>query len=124
MIHKFPEGITGKHQGTSKKSTAAATNGMLHRLAFDNSLHANIISSPNKLLDYSKKELLTKNRADCFNMNESNFKKMLNQRIAEGQSQALVKAIKKVAGSFPIRSLMQFFRMKMVLKNQSPQLLI
>ena len=79
----------------------------LHQQAFDNSIQANIISTVSsgqiisvnnaacKLLGYSKKELLTKTRADIFDINESSFKKMLEQRTAEGKSTALVTIINK-----------------------------
>jgi PAS domain S-box-containing protein len=84
-----------------------STGDLLHRLAFDNSLQANIIIAVSsgkiitankaacKLLGYSKKDLLTKNRKNIFDINESSFKKMLKQRTTEGHSIALVKAIKK-----------------------------
>jgi PAS domain S-box-containing protein len=83
------------------------TGDMLHRLAFDNSLQANIItmvskgkiiaanSAACKLLGYSKKELLTKSRKAIFNINENSFKKMLKQRAAGAHSIALVTAIRK-----------------------------
>ena len=54
-----------------------------------------------KLLGYSEKDLLTKSRATIFDINESSFKKMLKQRIAEGHSTALVTAIKKRGKPFP-----------------------
>jgi PAS domain S-box-containing protein len=96
-----------KKSGISKKSSATATDDMLHHLAFDKSLQANIISTVSsgkiisansaacKLLGYSKKELLTKSRSTIFDIKDGNFKKMLKQRTAEGQSEALVTAIKK-----------------------------
>src|ERR1700676_3802002 len=83
------------------------TDDMLHRLAFDNSLQANIItvvssgkivaanSAVCKLLGYSKKELLTKNRGTIFDINENSFKKMLKERSATAHSIAFVKVIKK-----------------------------
>lgn len=85
----------------------------LHHLAFDHSLQANIISTVSsgniisannaacKLLGYSKKELLTKNWSAIFDINESIFKEMLKQRYAEGQSAALVTAIKKSGKLLP-----------------------
>ena len=48
-----------------------------------------------KLLDYSKKEMLTKLRADIFDISDPAFRKMLKQRAAAGNSTALVTAIKK-----------------------------
>ncbi|MGZ8522898.1 MAG: PAS domain-containing protein [Chitinophagaceae bacterium] len=85
---------------------AAETSDILHHQAFDNSLQANIITTSSgkiiivnraacKLLGYSKRELLSKNWAGIFDINESSFKKMLKQRTAEGQSRAFVTAIKK-----------------------------
>ncbi len=80
---------------------------MLHHQAFDNSLLANILSTVKdgkvilannaacKLLGYTQKELLTKTRSDIFDIAESNFKKMLKQRSAEGGSIAVVKVFKK-----------------------------
>ena len=68
------------------------TGDMLHRLAFDNSLQANIITRVSmgkiiaannaacKLLGYSKKELLTQSRKNIFDINENSFKKMLKER--------------------------------------------
>ncbi|HMH34979.1 MAG TPA: PAS domain S-box protein [Puia sp.] len=88
-------------------------NNMLRHLAFDNAAQANIISIVSsgkiivvnnaacKLLGYSKKELLTKNRAEIFDITENGFKKMLKQRMAEGQSKGLVTAIKKNGKIFP-----------------------
>lgn len=96
-----------KRPGISKKSPAATTDDLLSHLAFDNGALANIISTVRtgkiimantaacKLLGYSKKELLSKNRADIFDIHETSFKKMLKQRTAEGRSIALVTAIKK-----------------------------
>jgi PAS domain S-box-containing protein len=90
-----------------KKATPFAVIANLRHLAFDNSLQANIISTVSsgkfiianiaacKLLGYTEKELLTKSRADIFDINEWGFKKMLKQRTAMGHSKALVTAIKK-----------------------------
>ena len=87
--------------------TASATDDILSHLAFDNTAQANIItlvsngniimanSAASKLLGYSKKELLTKNRSAIFDIRESSFKKMLKQRTAEGQSKSLVTVKKK-----------------------------
>jgi PAS domain S-box-containing protein len=106
-MHKIPKSTNQKQPGTSKTPMATSSDGTLHHLAFDNSLQANIITTVSsgkiitansaacKLLGYSKKELLTKNRAAIFDINESFFKKMLKQRTTEGHSTALVTAIKK-----------------------------
>src|SRR5688500_13791377 len=84
----------------------AIDNDLLH-LAFYNSAQANIISIVStgkivvanaaacKLLGYSKKEILTKNRKNIFDINESGFKKMLKERTAEGSSTAVITAIRK-----------------------------
>jgi len=105
---------TNKKQAViSKKPTPPGTEGTLRDLAFDNSIQANIISTVSsgkiivansaacKLLDYSKKELLTKSRAAIFDINQSGFKKMMRKRTAEGYSSALVTAIKKSGKLLP-----------------------
>ena len=86
---------------------------MLRHLAFVKTAQANIISIVSsgkilmankaacKLLGYTKKEFLSKSRAAIFDINESNFKKMLKQRTAEGQSVALVTAINKSGKLIP-----------------------
>jgi PAS domain S-box-containing protein len=97
-----------KKQGVVlKTATAAVTEDLLHRLAFDNSLQPNIISTVSsgkiilansaacQLLGYSKKEMLTKTSSTIFDIKESSFKKMLKQRTSEGHSFAQVTAIKK-----------------------------
>jgi PAS domain S-box-containing protein len=109
----IPKGISKKHPGTFKKSTPAAIDNTLRHLAFNNSLQPNIISTVSSgkiiiannaaciLLGYSKKELLAQSRGTIFNINESSFKKMLKQRTADGQSTALITAIKKGGKPFP-----------------------
>jgi PAS domain S-box-containing protein len=79
----------------------------LHKLAFDNSLQANVITALSKgkiidankaackLLGYSKKELLTKSRSAIFEINESSFKRMLNERTAEGKLIRTLTVIRK-----------------------------
>jgi PAS domain S-box-containing protein len=93
--------------GITSGSGPAVADGMLHCLAFNNSLQANIISieSTGKLitvntaacalLGYSEKELLTKGRASIFNITEITFKKILKQGADEGQPIALLTAVKK-----------------------------
>lgn len=85
---------------------ASPDDALLH-LAFENSLQANIITTvkdgkviisnkaASKLLGYTSAEMLTKTRADIFEVNESSFKKMLRQRTALNGSKAMVTAIKK-----------------------------
>jgi len=102
-----------KQPGISLKPTAAANDDMLRYLAFENTAQANIISSVSsgkiiiansaacKLLGYSKKELLTKNRAAIFDITQSSFKMMLKQRTAEGKSTAVVIAINKNGKPLP-----------------------
>ena len=99
------------HSTTNDKSTASNEN--LLNLAFDNSMLANIITVINsgnilmvnnaaaKLLGYSKKVLITKNRSDIFDIDDSDFKKMLKQRAEAGQSLATITAIKKTGKQFP-----------------------
>lgn len=88
--------------GSDKNKMKAGEISHLHKLAFDNSLQANIITvfsdgkiieankATCKLLGYSKTELLTKSRSAIFEIRESSFKKMLKERTAEGQSIARV----------------------------------
>lgn len=102
-----------KHSFVVMKSTTAATEDNLCHLAFDNSLQANIIalldcneiiivnSATCKLLGYSKLELLSQKRKAIFDINESSFKKMLNQRTTKGYSTALVTMIKKNGRRIP-----------------------
>lgn len=92
--------------GSLESPTNEMSNKLRH-LAFDNTVQANVITRINngqivlankaaaKLLGYSKKELLTKNRSAIFNINESSFKKMLQQRTAQGNSVATVTVLKK-----------------------------
>jgi len=106
-MRKIPHNRSQKEPVIFKKSVAEASDDILRHLAFDNSFRANIIltvisgkiimanRAACKLLGYSKKELLTKTRADIFDINDSSFIKMLKQRTAEGHSAAFVKAIKK-----------------------------
>jgi PAS domain S-box-containing protein len=97
----------------SAKTTHKKEAGGLHYLAFDHSFQANIISevkggkiiTANKaavqLLGYSKKELLTKKRADLFDVTEPTFKKLLRERKADGKSAAVITVFKKNGKSFP-----------------------
>ena len=110
---KIREYKNQKQPAISMKPTAAAKGKTLRYLAFENTAQANIISTVStgkiiivnsaacKLLGYSKRELLTKNRAAIFDINESNFKKMLKQRTAEGKSAAVVIAINKNGKPLP-----------------------
>lgn len=95
-------------KGAASKTTAALkADDNLRQLAFDNTAQANIItivssgkiimvnSAASKLLGYSKKELLTKSRSAIFNIKESSFKKMLQQRTAAGNAVATVTVTKK-----------------------------
>ncbi len=106
-MDKNPGGKNQKKPGNSKLSAASATDDTLHQLAFDNSIQPSIISTTQtgkivaansaacKLLAYSQKALLTKNRADIFAITEASFKKILKQRTATGHSEAMVTVIKK-----------------------------
>jgi len=110
---KIREYKNKKQPAISIKLTAAANDDTLRYLAFENTAQANIISTVSsgkiiiansaacKLLGYSKKELLTKNRAAIFDINQSSFKKMLKQRTTEGKSTAVVIAINKNGKPLP-----------------------
>ena len=103
--HKSPQFL--------RTTRASAPDDKLRLLAFDNSLQANIITNASsgkiimansaacRLLGYSKKEMLTKDRTSIFDINEGGFKKMLKERTAEGHSKAQVTAIKKSGRAIP-----------------------
>lgn len=100
-------------ESPSKKRSAiltdseATSNNILYLLAFETSLAANLISAVSngkiisanhaarKLLNYSKKEILNKSCADIFDVNESSYKKIFNQKRTNTQSPALVHVIQK-----------------------------
>lgn len=83
------------------------SNSIIHHLAFNSSLLANIIfiissgrikaanTAACNLLGYSKKGLMGQSSSTIFNVNEINFKKMMKQRKIDGQSSALVTVVKK-----------------------------
>jgi PAS domain S-box-containing protein len=112
-MRNFTENSTINRLPVSKEPKTQNTDDILTHLAFDNSLLPNIISlaasgrvimansAVLKLLGYSKKELLTKNRAEIFDINNRSFKTMLKQRGKEGHSKALVTAIKKDGKPIP-----------------------
>lgn len=97
----------------SKKTPAPVTGDTLHHLAFDNAAQANIISTvsngkiitansaASKLLGYSKKELVTKNRSAIFDINESSFKKLVEDGKAKGGAKAIVTARQKSGRQLP-----------------------
>ncbi|MFI5131375.1 MAG: PAS domain-containing protein [Chitinophagales bacterium] len=97
----------------SIKEKKAAASDHLHHLAFDNSLQANIISRVSdgkiikanmatcKLLGYTKKELLAKNRKDIFDISESSYIKMIKKRTEEGNVKAEITLIKKNGKKLP-----------------------
>lgn len=104
-IRKRPVGIL------QKPLTVIAENNLSH-LAFDHMAQANLIITVStgkiimannagcKLFGYSKKELLSKNRSDVFDITAASFKKMIRKRTAEGKSSATVTAIKKNGKTF------------------------
>ena len=101
-----PQNISNKKNSVSRPIALNATDKLLH-LAFDNSAQPNIITivsngkiimvnnAASKLFGYSKKQLLSKNRSDIFNIKESSFKNMLQQRTEQGNSVATVTVLKK-----------------------------
>jgi len=111
-MRKISQNTSIQPTNTVKKPIPKNTDKQLHQLAFDNNVQANIITiaangkiqiannAACKLLGYSKKEILTKSRSTVFNIKESRFKKMFQQRTAEGSSSALVTAIKKNGKAF------------------------
>ncbi|MEO7801534.1 MAG: PAS domain-containing protein [Ginsengibacter sp.] len=93
--------------GSDKNNMKAGEISQLHKLAFDNSLQANIITALSdgkiieannaacKLLGYAKKELLAKNRSAIFEIRENSFKKMLTKKITDNESTTLVSVKRK-----------------------------
>jgi len=91
----------------SNKAKFSGTDPYIHKLAFDHTQQANIVYSVRsgkiilangaacKLLGYSQKMLLTKNKSAIFNTGESSFKEMLRQRTHRGHSTGMVTVIKK-----------------------------
>jgi PAS domain S-box-containing protein len=81
--------------------------------AFENSLQANIISIAGngiiiranraacKLLGYSKKELLTKNREEIFRITEESYKMMIVERTREGHAKADISIVRKDGKLWP-----------------------
>lgn len=112
-MHKIPQVKNKNKFNTTKVPMSPAIADTLHHLAFHNSLQATFITAVSskkiitankafcKLLGYSRKELLMKNRVAIFNINESSFKKMLLRRTAEGQAAGLVTVIKKSGKQIP-----------------------
>ncbi|MEO8412410.1 MAG: PAS domain-containing protein [Ginsengibacter sp.] len=103
--------LAQKNRPRPKQTGTYRANAALHRLAFDYSLHPNIITTvgsgriiivnnaAGKLLGYPKKELLTKTRSDIFDINDSVFKQMLRKKAVDGHSVALITTIKKSGGA-------------------------
>src|SRR5579872_3326693 len=91
----------------------ASTHDHILQQAFENSLQANVISIAGngiiiranraacRLLGYSKKELLTKNREDIFPIGEKNYKRMLLERTREGNARADLSIIRKDGKLWP-----------------------
>ena len=95
------------------KLASQSTDHLIRQLAFEKSVHPNLISTAEhgkielvnkaacKLLGYSKKELLTKSRKDIVDIHEAGFKKMLAKRNAKGQSTGLVTFINRNGKRIP-----------------------
>lgn len=110
-MHKSPKNTVEKKPDTGKKIVDNEPC-HIHHLAFDNAAQANIVSKVSngkiilanaaacRLLGFSKKDVLTKCSEDIFDKKEQSFKKMLAERLIEGQSAALVTVIKKSGKSF------------------------
>lgn len=106
MPHQPGSSLNKKSAASKNKAPSKAGDKLIH-LAFDNTAQANIITvvsngkivmanaAASRLLGYSRKELLTKNRSAIFNVKESSFKKMLQQRTTKGYSVAVVTVVKK-----------------------------
>jgi len=112
-LRKSLQTLHNKKQSPKPKSESSLSSAHLGQLGFDNSSLANIIftlSSGNiimvnkaasKLFGYSEKLLLTKNKADIFDITESNFKKLLKQQAIAEKPSIILTGIKKNGHTFP-----------------------
>jgi PAS domain S-box-containing protein len=122
--------------GTGKKTniTLPSRAGRFHpdyilQQAFEFSLQANIISivgsgriiranrAACRLLGYSKKELLTRNREDIFRITEANYKLMISQRSAEGHAKADLSIVRKDGKLWPCEITSVIFKDAAGIKN-------
>jgi PAS domain S-box-containing protein len=111
-VHTTPKAKIKKPHRISTNNIGAETIDDLHRLAFENSSQANIITnlgnglivSANNaacnLLGYLNDELLTKKGSAIFDTSQQNFKAMLHQRMPSGHSVAQIPVIKKGGDTF------------------------
>src|SRR5450631_2764863 len=94
-----------RQKGLMKEGLVASEH--LYQMAFNNSLQANIIfivadgrivsanKAASRLLGYSKRELLTKNRKDIFSISDKHYKEMLRKRRQQGHVKGDLSVITK-----------------------------
>jgi PAS domain S-box-containing protein len=92
---------------------SSSTHDHILQQAFENSLQANIISivasgriirankAACRLLGYSKKDLLTRNRKEIFRITEKNYKMMIVERKREGSAKADLSIVRKDGKLWP-----------------------
>jgi PAS domain S-box-containing protein len=111
-MHSSP-GTANQRNITATKMERTLDPDPILQQAFENSLLPNIISivgtgriiranrAACRLLGYSKKELLTRNRKDIFKTTEESYKRMLLERIREGSAKADLSIIRKDGKLWP-----------------------
>ena len=97
--------------------------------AFENSLQANIISIASsgriiranraacRLLGYSKKDLLTRNRKEIFRITEKSYKMMIVERTREGSAKADLSIVRKDGKLWPCEITSVIFKDAEGIKN-------
>jgi PAS domain S-box-containing protein len=111
-MHESP-GKAKKRNSTAKKIGNVSNPDHILEQAFENSLQANVISivgngriiranrAACRLLGYSKKELLSRNRKDIFRIKEDSYKRMLLERTREGSVKADLSIVRKDGKLWP-----------------------
>ena len=96
MLNQLQGSLAKKPVVSKNKISLKAADALIH-LAFDNTAQANIITivsngkiimvnaAASRLLGYSRKELLTKNRSAIFNIKESSFKSLFSGFVITGK---------------------------------------
>ena len=106
-------GLTPKANITFSKREKAPNPDRILQKAFENSLQANVITivgngriirvnrAACRLLGYSKKELLMRNKEDIFRITEKNYKEMIVERTVEGSAKADLSIVRKDGKLWP-----------------------
>src|SRR5882757_2297049 len=110
-MHILSNSVKIKQKDSEKRRLASPEH--LYEMAFNNSLHANIIfiaadgrivtvnKAAYRLLGYTKRELLTKNRKDILSVSEDSYKEMLRQRKEHGYAKGDLSVMTKSGRLLP-----------------------